>query len=314
MPDFHTAPSEETRAFNAALEMALKNAPPIWSYPIALIRQIRANGEGILPISGPLQDVLWRSIPNGQRARFIEAENARGLYVHIHGGGWTFGGADQCDGRNKRLSAATGFDVMSLEYRFGPENRWPACADDCFAGAVAAIEHAQSKGYPVFIGGESAGGHLTAVTLARLKSAGLIDQIAGTVMIYGCFDLRMTPSMKNWGDRLLVLSTPVVDWFSKNLLGDDLQGADTPEVSPLLGDLEGMPPAYFQVGDLDPLLDDSLFMAARWRAAGASADLTVWPGGVHAFDVFDQPIHNLPIALESQAATATWLKGRIEAP
>ena len=56
-----------------------------------------------------------------------------------------------------------------------------------------------------------------------------------------------------------------------------------PDVSPLQGDLRGLPPALFTVGTRDPLLDDSLFMAARWAAAGNATDLAVWPGGAHVF-------------------------------
>ena len=59
-----------------------------------------------------------------------------------------------------------------------------------------------------------------------------------------------------------------------------------PDVSPLQADLAGMPPALFSVGTLDPLLDDSLFMAARWRAAGAPAELALYPAGVHGFNAF----------------------------
>jgi acetyl esterase/lipase len=55
----------------------------------------------------------------------------------------------------------------------------------------------------------------------------------------------------------------------------------------LFADLTGLPPALFTVGDTDPLLDDSLFMAARWRAAGSDASLEIWPGGIHAFDYFE---------------------------
>ncbi len=95
--------------------------------------------------------------------------------------------------------------------------------------------------------------------------------------------------MRNWGARNLILSTPIIhrytDWFVPRR-----EARADPDVSPLYADLRGLPPALFTVGTLDPLLDDSLFMAARWCAAGNPGELAVYPGGVHAFNAFPIPI------------------------
>ena len=108
----------------------------------------------------------------------------------------------------------------------------------------------------------------------------------------------MAPSARLWGDRNLVLSGPIVRFFADNFLpGLDREARRAPTISPLYADLRGMPPALFTVGTLDPLLDDSLFMAARWSAAGARAELRVWPEAVHGFTAF-------PLAL-ARAANAT---------
>jgi acetyl esterase/lipase len=80
-----------------------------------------------------------------------------------------------------------------------------------------------------------------------------------------------------------------------------------PDVSPLFGDLRGMPRALFTVGTLDPLLDDSLFMAARWRAAGSEAELAVYPGGLHAFNAFP-----IPLAAEANRRILAFLQGALE--
>jgi acetyl esterase len=71
------------------------------------------------------------------------------------------------------------------------------------------------------------------------------------------------------------------------LPGMDDDAKRDPDVSPLYADLQDMPPALFTIGTLDPLLDDTLFMEARWRAAGGRTELRVWPEAVHGVNLFD---------------------------
>ncbi len=134
-----------------------------------------------------------------------------------------------------------------------------------------------------------------------MKSEGRLDAFSGALMTYGCYDLGKTPSVANWGDRKLILSTPVIDFFADNLAipADQLQN---PLASPLYGDLRGMPPALFQCGTYDPLCDDTTFMAARWAQAGRVADTIWYPGGVHAFDYFDTSL-----AQRAEAGAAAFL-------
>ena len=81
-------------------------------------------------------------------------------------------------------------------------------------------------------GQKSAGAHLSAVTLNRLKAQGRGGAIQGALFHYGVFDLAMTPSMANWGDRNMILSTPTVDWFARNLVGANENLLRSPAASP----------------------------------------------------------------------------------
>ena len=105
----------------------------------------------------------------------------------------------------------------------------------------------------------------------------------------------MTPSARRWGDEKLVLNTPAILAFRKCFLPPGTDMSD-PDVSPLYADLRNMPAALFTVGTRDALLDDSLFMAPRWLAAGNVAELALYPGACHGFMSID-------FAQRTQAAT-----------
>ena len=299
--------SAETAKFNEWLEAALAEGPALHEVPPALTRQARLEGKGLLPSGGPLDGSDWRPAPTeaGEVRISLPKGDPSGIFIHIHGGGWTIGSPTQCDDWMQYLAAETGCVCVSIKYRLGPEEPWPACADDCEAAAVWVIEELAKKYGTdrIAIGGESAGAHLSAVTLNRLKARGIGDAVHGALFHYGVFDLAMTPSMANWGDRNMILSTPTVDWFADNLVGDDPSLLRSAQASPILAGLSGMPPALFQVGTVDPLIDDTLFMAQRWMVAGSEAAVNVYPGGVHAFDMFD-----ITIAKEARAAGAAFLK------
>lgn len=279
---------EEVAKFDAELEAMLRDLPGTHEVPVQASRDARDQGKGVFPPHGPLETGSdWVETPYGKRVRVsLPAGAPKGTYVHMHGGGWTLGRPSHQDGHNQKIARATGLAVVSVEYRLAPENPWPAGPEDCLAAAEWVIEAAPYGDGPVMLGGESAGAHLAAVTALSLRDRGEAGRVKGVVLNYGCFDLRMTPSAKNWGPRKLVLSTPIMEFFSDCFVPDAAKRAD-PAVSPLLADLHDLPPALFQIGTADPLIDDSLMMAARWVAAGNRAELAVYPGGIHAFEQFD---------------------------
>jgi acetyl esterase/lipase len=280
----------ETAKFNLELEAAIAAAPPITASAPAAIRKARAEGQSVF---GPVVTVAAareRRIPGlaGEIGlRVLVPDTVRGVYLHLHGGGWSLGAANQSDLRNQAIARRCGLAVVSVDYRLAPEHPYPAGPDDCEAAALwlvghAAVEFGVTR---LWIGGESAGAHLALVTLLRLRDRHGLRPFAGANLVYGAYDLSMTPSQRRWGARNLVLSTPILSWFYDSFVPGPERRRD-PDVSPLYADLAGMPPALLTVGTLDPLLDDSLFLHARWNAAGGRAELAVWPGGIHGFDAF----------------------------
>lgn len=223
----------------------------------------------------------------GVPVRIIEplTEPARGTYLYLHGGGWCLGFHRTTDSRLRAIAEHTGLRAISVGYRQPPENPFPACLDDCIAVADA------TQG-PRLIGGDSAGAHLAALLLQQRPGSWL-----GALLTFGVYDLAGTPSA---GARL---NTPV----AMLLAGIPQQRWREPQFSPLYGDLTGMPPALFTVGTRDSLLDDTLWMAARWRQV-APARVEVVAGAGHAFTLAD-----LPACYETEKLYRAWLTERLDA-
>lgn len=305
--------TRETADHVAYVEKALAELPSVMELGAPLTRQLRREGRGLLPFEKPDPTARWETASALDRdvpVRIFTPEGqARGVYLHIHGGGHTLGAADAQDERLSLMSDGLGIAVVSVEYRLAPEHPWPAPADDCEAAALWLIDVAGEffGTSTLMIGGESAGAHLSTVSLLRVRDRlGHMPFVAAN-LIYGLYVMYPLPSMKNWGERKLILSSSVVEWFGYNLLPPDefsLEDRLHPDISPAYADLNGLCPALFTVGTLDPLLDDTLFMSQKWAIAGNETELAIYPGGIHAFDMFP----DLTIARESHSRVEAFLR------
>jgi acetyl esterase len=296
----------ESRTFTAALVELLAGEPSVYDLPPEVSRRARREGRSLLPPPVFLEHARDLTIParSGElRLRVLAPEEeATGGYLHIHGGGWVFGCCDEQDERLWALVEATGLAAISVDYRLAPEHPYPAGPDDCEDAALWLLDRGLAElDLPdrLAIGGESAGGHLSVLTLLRLRDRhGITGAFRAANLVYGAFDLSMTPSARLWGDRSGFLTSSEMRWFGRSFIGgrEEAELRD-PDISPLYANLHDLPPALFTVGEHDPLLDDSLFMSARWQAAGNAAELRIWPESTHGFTAF-------PIAL-ARAANAT---------
>lgn len=176
--------------------------------------------------------------------------------------------------------------AVSLNYRLAPEHPAPAAIHDCVAVAAWLIEHAQEEfgASWLSIGGESAGSNLAALTLLRLRDQGKGEAFRAANLLFGCFDLSLTPSVHR-AEGTPFVNLDSMQQFTAALAGDT--DRRDPAISPLYADLHGLPPALFSVDSVDPLVDDSLFMHMRWQAAGNVSHLAVYPGGTHGFNSFE---------------------------
>jgi acetyl esterase/lipase len=280
----------ETLAFNADLARRLASQPKATS--LQELRERMARGEGPIPTTpkSPLAKTL--NIPGkapGTQVglRIIAPPEPRGAYLHIHGGGWRLGSSDMWDGTLVRLATNIGLACVSVEYRLAPEHPYPAAPEDCEAAALWLIQHSQQMFGTSrrVIGGESSGAHLAALTLLRLRDCGYPTAFRGANLAFGVYDLSLTPSVLRATAGTLITSRQQIEQARSTFLPAGTDPRD-PAVSPLYADLGNLPPALFCVGTLDPLIDDSLFMHARWIAAGNLAELAVYPGGLHGLTAF----------------------------
>ena len=276
----------ETIALNGQLERLSTNLPNPIEVGIEPLREARLKGRGLF---GPIirsPNGIDRTIPgpNGPlKLRVFAPDHLQGVFLHFHGGGWAMGSAEYQDGRLEQIANAAGVAAVSVDYRLAPEHPYPAPADDSEAAARWIVENAVPEFGTdrIVVGGSSAGAHLAVTAMLRMRDHDDYTGFAGAALTYGFFDLSLTPSARNWGDRMLVMNTDLCRWFADAYAaGADL--AD-PDVSPMYADLIGLPPALFIVGTQDPLLDDSVMLASRWAAAGNTTELVVVPGAAHGF-------------------------------
>ena len=253
------------------------------------VSEARAGLKGVPP--QPILDhgiTKTIPVPGGEIAlRMFIPTNPRGVYLHLHGGGWVIGSAFDRDPKLSAVASNTNSVTISVEYRLAPEFPFPTALDDCEAAAQWVLENSEEEWgvRGLVVGGESAGGHLSATTALRIRDRlGVPDRLVGLNLVYGVFDLSMTPSQLS-GHDLPLIPTETMRWFYKHFLQGGEDPKD-PKISPLYADLKGLPPSLITVGTNDPLLDDSLFMAARLRSADCDVTLDIYPEAIHAFTVF----------------------------
>src|SRR5262245_35240090 len=206
------------------------------------------------------------------RLRTFTTDQPDGVLFHIHGGAWLAGSPEMMDQLHEIIVDRCNVAVVSVDYRLAPEDPYPAGPDDCEAAACWLLEHAADEfgSDRLLIAGESAGAHLAAVTLLRMRDKhDAVDRVLGANLVFGAYDLSRTPSQRGVGvdeaNDIIDSSGDALNWFLPGLSSDERRD---PDISPLYADLHDLPPALFSVGTNDHLIDDTLFMAGRWETAG----------------------------------------------
>ena len=274
----------------------LAKLPPADTLTLAERRAQYERAEKVFPtppevkverVAAPVAPAEWLRPPSAAPGRVV---------LYLHGGGYVIGSPRSHRHLAAAIATAAGSSALLLEYRCAPEAPFPAAVDD----AVAAYRWLLDQGVSargIAIAGDSAGGGLTVATLLALRDAGLPLPAAG-VCISPWVDL--TCGGASYATKAAtdpIVKRAGVEEMARAYLG----AADrrTPLASPLFADLRGLPPLLIQVGSEEVLLDDSVQLAERAKAAGVDTTLEVWDEMIHVWHWF------LPMLDEAEAAIAT---------
>jgi acetyl esterase len=255
----------------------------------------RSYREGRLALAPPpaameeTRDFFIPAAPAGIKARYYRppGEKPGGALpaaVYFHGGGWTCGDLDTHDSVCRGIAVHGRCAVVAIDYRKGPEHKFPAAVED----AIAAVKWVSANAGALrvdasrlAVAGESAGGNLAAVAAIALRDSG--PAIAMQVLVYPVVDQAGDTGSRRRFARGYSLTVELLRWYQNQYFRDDGDRADW-RASPLLArDHSRLPPAYIVTAGFDPLLDEGKAYADRLEQAGVSVVYECFEGMIHGF-------------------------------
>ncbi|KKK04991.1 alpha/beta hydrolase [Micromonospora sp. HK10] len=248
--------------------------------PAARLSMVRATPDEVG--SGPAIRSVVSVDAGGVPARLYRdaGDDPLPVVLHAHGGGWVMGGVETHDGWCRHLAAASGWAVLSVDYRLAPEHPYPAAVND-MAGALGWLRGPGAVAYGldpgrIVVAGDSVGGHLAAVTARRARDAGI--RLAGQLLSCPVIDPAADyPPLDEYGlDR----EEMRFFWDAYAPAGVD---RTHPDLDPLRADLTDLPPAVVVTAELDLLAAEGERYAAALLAAGVPVTATRYQGLIHNF-------------------------------
>lgn len=234
--------------------------------------------------------IEYFSLPGPARqmdgVRVVHKTSTRsGTLLYLHGGGWVFGSIHTHLGAMARLAELTGLSVLGIDYGLAPEAPFPQGLNDAawaWRWLKAAPKEFGLSG-PWLVAGDSSGANLALSMMLDLRNAGEALPDAA-LLFYGVYSAdHQTASHKRCGNGKFGLSTEKMAWYRSHYLSGQRRDPLDPRVSPLLAQLEGLPPIFMNAAGLDCLRDDSVLLSQRLSAAGVPHQFKVIEGVTHGF-------------------------------
>ncbi len=274
----------------------------------ATIEESRAGMEAMtaeapMPAGATVESVDAGGVP-ALDIRVPQSQDDR-VVLYVHGGGYVIGSANTHKSLVARIARDSGARCLSLDYRLAPENPFPAALDDALAGYRHLLASGVEPGR-IVIGGDSAGGGLTLATLLALRDAG--DPLPAAGVCYSPWaDLEGAGA--SYTDASI--DDPMITLEGLREMGRHYFGETDPRhplVAPIYADYAGLPPLQIFVGTRELLLDDSMQVAERARAAGVDVTLHVEEGLVHVWPFLGEDV---PEAVTSLQQTGEFIRKHV---
>ncbi|SFI10725.1 alpha/beta hydrolase [Bradyrhizobium sp. Gha] len=283
----------------AILQVSAQFPPPAGGSPADMRAWFEAiNARTPIPDGAVIERVLAGPV-GGDLIRYPNSDGKR-LIVYFHGGGFFFGSSRSHRVVAANLARASGFSVLAADYRLAPEHPAPTAHDD----ALAVYKWALAQGLApaaICLSGDSAGGNLAISTAMRARDERLPGPAALVVMSPALDFSGERESFRTMTDAPL-LTPQLIELFKNVYFGDS--EPTSPYLAPLNGDLSKLPATLIHAGSWELLRDDSVQLAERLRQADGAAELKIWDGMCHSWQLFAPMLDEAMASIEEPAVFA----------
>lgn len=249
---------------------------------------LRERGTPVAPDPGvSIEETTYPGGAGLQKARIYQPKGISGtkpVIVYFRGGGWVIASLDIYEATPVALAKQLNAVVVSIDYRMGPEHKFPAAHDDAIAAYRWVLENAMSWGgdrQRIAVAGESAGGNLAANVSIAARDQGLPMPIHQLLVYPVASTNTDSPSYHDCA-QAKPLNAAMMGWFVKNATNGGTDLAD-PRLNLITANLRGLPPTTIISAEIDPLRSDGDFLTLSLTTAGVQVEHRLYRGATHEF-------------------------------
>ncbi len=305
-----TAPAALTPAMRSVIDrMVRAGHPPLHTLSPHEAKLAYAKGCDVLEVPrAPLARVQDLQVPARDGAQlharlYAPSREALPVLMYMHGGGFTIGSVQTHDILCRELSRLANIAVLSIDYRLAPEHVFPTAVNDCWDALTWLTTQGAKLGLDtvrIAVGGDSAGGTLTAVCALMARDVGL--PLALQMMFYpGCIAHANTPSHEAYAEGYVLSASSIAYFFNQHI--PSLAQREDWRFAPInAADHSRVAPAWIGLAECDPLVDEGIAYADVLRTAGVVVDIEIYRGVTHEFIKMGRAIPQAKLAHQQAAA------------